>query len=131
MINSASLANVLGLDTIKMMAVDEGRYAWACVGFQADGEYWYTAKKALLESLSKSDRFVASADREMASRIIKSDDPLALHSLTRLKGLVPAEAGAQDKLTTFGRALLTSIPSWRGRFDLGNKAYLELLARAE
>lgn len=131
MVNSARLANAFRLDTMKMMAVDEGRHAWACVGFQADEEFWDTARKALLDSLVKGDRFVDSPDRELAASIIESKDPLALHSLTRLKSLVPAEAGGQDKLTTFGRALLTSIPSWRGTFDLSNRAYTQLLARLE
>ncbi|MCZ7926914.1 hypothetical protein [Agrobacterium pusense] len=128
MTNSARLSRELGLDTMKIIATNEGRYAWARVGFQADNEFWFSAKEALLNTLKIDARFRNSTDLDLAIRIIDSNDPLALHYLTGLKNLVPVEAGGQNEMTSFGRALLTSVGSWRGEFDLTNKSYMQLLA---
>ncbi|MFK3847867.1 hypothetical protein ACI2J5_00005, partial [Agrobacterium pusense] len=110
------------------VTTNEGRYAWARVGFQADNEFWFSAKEALLNTLKIDARFRNSTDLDLAIRIIDSNDPLALHYLTGLKNLVPVEAGGQNEMTSFGRALLTSVGSWRGEFDLTNKSYMQLLA---
>ncbi len=127
MINSADFAVELGLESLALLAVDEGRYVWARIGFQANMEYWFATRKSLMDRLVTDNRFALSPDRELALKLISSDDSLGLHFLTGLKGLVPVEAGEKHGHTAFGRALLLSIGSWYGVFDLRNQSYIKLL----
>jgi hypothetical protein len=80
-----------------------------------------------MDRLVTDNRFALSPDRELALKLISSDDSLGLHFLTGLKGLVPVEADEKHGHTAFGRALLSSIGSWYGVFDLRNQSYIKLL----
>jgi hypothetical protein len=141
---SARLYENLGIEKVKLTAIDIGRYVWAMCGFDFEpleddaNEGWQDDRTIVLNAASQfaealgrglSDEDIARLEHPWQIGALESDAPISLYDVALAQGENPQDlADVADDLAgeeiRLGKALLLYAPysQWNGVLDLGHES---------